>query len=62
VIGAPQLDKERITPMSDNYRRYSAIKAGMLQFFEKAPQIGKHSKYLNMLIAMVSGLGGISHK
>ncbi|MEI7555286.1 hypothetical protein [Candidatus Chlorohelix sp.] len=48
--------------MSDNYRRYSAIKAGMLQFFEKAPQIGKHSKYLNMLIAMVSGLGGISHK
>lgn len=43
--------------MSDNHRRYSAIKQALLQFFQPLPT-GRHSQYLNVLIAMISGLVG----
>jgi hypothetical protein len=43
--------------MSDNHRRYSAIKAGLLQFFE-TPPTGRQAQYLNVLIGLVSGLVG----
>ncbi len=43
--------------MSDNHRRYSAIKKGLLQFFEQNPT-GRQAQYLNVLIAMISGLVG----
>jgi hypothetical protein len=43
--------------MSDNHRRYDAIKRGLLQFFEKPPQ-GRQAQYLETLTKMVSGLVG----
>ena len=43
--------------MSDNHRRHNAIKAGLLQCFEQAPS-GRQAQYLNVLIALISGLVG----
>lgn len=43
--------------MSDNHRRHNAIKAGLLQFFDSTPT-GRQAQYLNVLIAMISGLVG----
>lgn len=43
--------------MSDNHRRYNAIKLGLLQFFPTKPT-GRQAQYLNVLVALVSGLVG----
>lgn len=43
--------------MSDNHRRHSAIKAGLLQFFD-TPPTGRQAQYLNVLIALTCGLVG----
>ena len=42
--------------MSDTYRRYAAIKQGLLQFFP--PLTGHRERHLNTLVAMICGLAG----
>lgn len=42
--------------MSDNHRRHSAIKDCLLQFFEQPT--GRQAQYLNVLVALISGLVG----
>jgi hypothetical protein len=43
--------------VSDNHRRHSAIKAGLMQCWLTNPT-GRQAQYLNVLIAMISGLVG----
>ena len=47
-------------PMSDNLRRYRAIKAGFAQLFE-TPPVGRHAQYLTVLTALVCGIVGSQH-
>ncbi|MBA3944358.1 MAG: hypothetical protein H0X37_07320 [Herpetosiphonaceae bacterium] len=43
--------------MSDTYRRYHAIKRGLMQFYQ--PQLtGHRERHFNTLIAMICGLAG----
>lgn len=46
--------------MSDTYRRYRAIKQGILQFYQPRPT-GHREKHLNTLVAMICGLTGGKH-
>jgi hypothetical protein len=46
--------------MSDTYRRYRAIKQGILQFYQPRPK-GHREKHLNTLVAMICGLTGGKH-
>lgn len=46
--------------MSDTYRRYSAIKRGLMQFYQPRPQ-GHQEKHLNTLCALICGLVGGKH-
>ena len=46
--------------MSDTYRRYRAIKHGILQFYQPRPQ-GHREKHLNTLAALICGLIGAKH-
>jgi hypothetical protein len=41
--------------MSDTYRRYAAIKQGLMQFFHPHPT-GHRERHLNTLVAMICGL------
>ncbi len=43
--------------MSDTYRRYRAIKQGLVQFFHPQPS-GHRERHLNTLVAMICGLTG----
>jgi hypothetical protein len=43
--------------MSDTYRRYAAIKQGLLQFFQPRPT-GHRERHLNTLVALICGLTG----
>jgi hypothetical protein len=43
--------------MSDTYRRYAAIKQGLMQFFHPQPT-GHRERHLNTLVAMICGLTG----
>jgi len=43
--------------MSDTYRRYAAIKQGLMQFFQPRPT-GHRERHLNTLAAMICGLTG----
>ncbi len=43
--------------MSDTYRRYRAIKQGLMHFFQPRPT-GHRERHLNTLIAMICGLVG----
>ena len=43
--------------MSDTYRRYAAIKQGLMQFFHPRPT-GHRERHLNTLVAMICGLTG----
>jgi Transposase DDE domain len=43
--------------MSDTYRRYGAIKQGILQFYRPRPS-GHREKHLNTLVALICGLAG----
>ncbi len=43
--------------MSDTYRRYRAIKQGLIQFFQPSPT-GHHERHLTTLVAMICGLVG----
>src|SRR4028119_238440 len=43
--------------MSDTYRRYRAIKQGILQLYQPRPT-GHQEKHLNTLVAMICGLVG----
>jgi hypothetical protein len=43
--------------MSDTYRRYRAIKQGLMQFFQPHPT-GHQERHLNTLIALICGLCG----
>ena len=43
--------------MSDTYRRYAAIKQGLMQFFQPQPT-GHRERHLNTLIALICGLTG----
>src|SRR5687767_12906878 len=43
--------------MSDTYRRYRAIKQGLVQFFHPQPT-GHRERHLNTLVAMICGLTG----
>ena len=43
--------------MSDTYRRYAAIKQGLMQFFQPRPT-GHRERHLNTLVAMICGLTG----
>ena len=42
--------------MSDTYRRYAAIKQGLMQFFP--PLTGHGERHLNTLVALICGLAG----
>jgi hypothetical protein len=46
--------------MSDTYRRYAAIKQGLMQFFHPRPT-GHRERHLNTLVAMICGLTGGQH-
>lgn len=46
--------------MSDTYRRYRAIKHGMMQFYQPRPT-GHHEKHFNTLAALICGLVGGKH-
>ncbi len=43
--------------MSDTYRRYRAIKLGLLQFYQPQPT-GHRERHLNTLVALICGLTG----
>ena len=43
--------------MTDTYRRYAAIKRGLMQFFHPQPT-GHRERHLNTLVAMICGLTG----
>src|SRR5918997_2366951 len=43
--------------MSDTYRRYGAIKQGLMQFFQPHPT-GHQARHLNTLLALICGLCG----
>src|SRR5215210_7802266 len=43
--------------MSDTYRRYRAIKQGLLQFYQPRPT-GHQERHLNTLVALICGLSG----
>ncbi len=43
--------------MSDTYRRYAAIKQGLMQFFHPRPT-GHRERHLNTLVALICGLTG----
>ena len=43
--------------MSDTYRRYRAIKQGLMQFYQPYPT-GHQERHLNTLVAMICGLTG----
>ena len=43
--------------MSDTYRRYAAIKQGLMQFFQPQPT-GHRERHLNTLVAIICGLVG----
>ena len=43
--------------MSDTYRRYAAIKQGLMQFYHPRPT-GHRERHLNTLVAMICGLTG----
>ncbi len=43
--------------MSDTYRRYRAIKQGLLQFYQPRPT-GHRERHLNTLVALICGLVG----
>ena len=43
--------------MSDTYRRYHAIKQGLMQFFQPQPA-GHRERHLNTLVALICGLTG----
>src|SRR6266536_3029262 len=47
-------------PMSDTYRRYSAIKRAIMQFYQPRPT-GQREKHLNTLVALICGLAGGKH-
>src|SRR6185503_10197042 len=46
--------------MSDTYRRYRAIKQGIMQFYQPRPT-GHREKHLNTLAALICGLVGGKH-
>lgn len=46
--------------MSDTYRRYRAIKQGILQFYRPRPT-GHQEKHFNTLVALICGLAGGRH-
>ena len=46
--------------MSDTYRRYSAIKRAIMQFYQPRPT-GQREKHLNTLVALICGLAGGKH-
>lgn len=46
--------------MSDTYRRYRAIKQGIMQFYQPRPT-GYREKHLNTLVALICGLSGGKH-
>ena len=41
--------------MTDTYRRYVAIKQGLMQFFRPQPT-GHRERHLNTLVALICGL------
>ena len=43
--------------MSDTYRRYAAIKRGLMQFYHPHPT-GHRARHLNTLLAMICGWAG----
>jgi hypothetical protein len=43
--------------MNDTYRRYAAIKHGLLQFYQPHPT-GHQERHLNTLVALICGLSG----
>ena len=43
--------------MSDTYRRYRAIKQGIMQFYQVRPS-SHHEKHFNTLVALICGLIG----
>ena len=43
--------------MSDTYRRYAAIKRGLMQFYHPQPT-GHRARHLNTLVALICGLAG----
>ena len=43
--------------MSDTYRRYAAIKQGLMQFYQPRPS-GHRERHLNTLVALICGLAG----
>ncbi len=43
--------------MSDTYRRYAAIKQGLMQFYHPRPS-GHQERHLNTLVALICGLSG----
>ena len=45
--------------MTDTYRRYAAIKQGLMQFFHPRPT-GHREQHLNTLVALSCGLTGAS--
>jgi len=46
--------------MNDTYRRYRAIKQGLMQFYQPHPT-GHQERHLNTLIALICGLSGSRH-
>jgi hypothetical protein len=46
--------------MSDTYRRYRAIKQGLMQFYQPHPT-GHQERHLNTLVALICGLAGAQH-
>src|ERR671926_809001 len=56
LIRAYDLSVRRST-ISDTYRRYAAIKQGLMQFFHPRPT-GHREQHLNTLVALICGLTG----
>src|SRR6266542_4891270 len=50
----------RRSPLSDTYRRYRAIKQGIMQFYQPRPT-GHRERHLNTLVALICGLAGGKH-
>jgi hypothetical protein len=46
--------------MSDTYRRYRAIKQGLMQFYQPQPS-GHQARHLDTLVALICGLAGGRH-
>ncbi len=46
--------------MSDTYRRYRAIKQGIMQFYQPHPS-GHQARHLDTLVALICGLAGGRH-